>query len=222
MSGVSVQDIGMQDFAAARRAMVESQLRPEGVVDVVVVNALAKLPRENFVPASARAFAYGDRPVALGNGRALSPPAVVGRLLSELEPRPGERALVVGAGSGYSAAVLDKLGLIVTALESDPTLASMARTTAPTLDVVEGDLAAGHRAGAPYDLILIDGAVEHVPEAITSQLVEGGRIGTVLSDRGVTRLAVGRSVGGRVGLRTIADAEVAPLPGFERPRAFTF
>jgi protein-L-isoaspartate(D-aspartate) O-methyltransferase len=222
MSGVSVQDIGMQDFAAARRAMVDSQLRPEGVVDAAVVNALAKLPRENFVPASSRAFAYGDRPVALGNGRALSPPAVVGRLLSELEPRPGERALVVGAGSGYSAAVLDKLGLMVTALESDSTLASMARAAAPTLDVVEGNLAAGHPAGAPYDLILIDGAVEHVPETVTAQLVEGGRIATTLSDRGVTRLAVGRSVGGRVGLRTIADAEVAPLPGFERPRAFTF
>jgi protein-L-isoaspartate(D-aspartate) O-methyltransferase len=192
------------------------------VVDAVVVNALASLPREDFVPAGARAMAYGDRAVPIGNGRSLAPPAVTGRLLSELEPRAGERALVVGAGSGYSAALLSSLGLAVAALESDSALAAMARSASPQIDLVEGDLASGWPAAAPYDIILIDGAVEQIPEAIISQLVEGGRIGAVLSDRGVTRLAVGRNVGGRVGLRTIADADVALLPGFERPRAFTF
>ena len=212
----------MQDLGAARRAMVDSQLRPEGVVDAAVVNAMAKLPRENFVPANARALAYGDRPVPVGNGRALAAPAVIGRLLSELEPRHGERALVVGAGSGYGAAVLDALGADVTAVESDPNLVSMAKVAAPGIPVVEGDLAAGYPDAAPYDIILIDGAVEHIPDAITAQLVEGGRLGTALSDRGVTRLAVGRKAGGRVGLRIIADADVAPLPGFERPKAFTF
>ena len=212
----------MQDFGEARRVMVDSQLRPEGVVDAGVVHAIASLPRENFVPAAARALAYGDRPVPLGNGRALAPPAVTGRLLSELEPRRGERALVIGAGCGYSAVLLDSLGLEVTAIESDPALASMARAASPGIDLIEGELAAGYRGAAPYDLILIDGAVEHVPDAISAQLVEGGRLGTALSDRGVTRLAVGRNVGGRVGLRTIADAEVARLPGFERPKTFIF
>ncbi|HMI39904.1 MAG TPA: protein-L-isoaspartate O-methyltransferase, partial [Sphingomicrobium sp.] len=205
-----------------RRAMVDSQLRPEGVVDAAVVNAMASLPREDFVPDAARALAYGDRPVPLGNGRALAPPAAIGRLLSEIEPRPGERALVVGAGSGYGAAVLNSLGLDVTAIESDPNLASMARAAAPRIAVVEGKLAAGYPGAAPYDIILIDGAVEHIPDAITGQLAEGGRIGAALSDRGVTRLVVGQNIGGRVGLRTIADADVAPLPGFERPKAFTF
>ena len=212
----------MQDFAAARRAMVDSQLRPEGVVDFGVVNAIANLPREKFIPAAARALAYGDRPVPLGNGRALAPPAATGRLLSELEPRRGERALVVGAGTGYSAALLDTLGLKVIALESDPALASMARAASLGVDVVEGELPAGYPSGAPYDIILIDGGVEHIPDAITAQLVEGGRIGAALNDRGVTRLAVGRNAGGRVGLRTIADADVALLPGFERSKAFTF
>ena len=212
----------MQDFGAARRAMVDSQLRPEGVVDAAVVNAMASLPREDFVPDAARALAYGDRPVPLGNGRALAPPAAIGRLLSEIEPRPGERALVVGAGSGYGAAVLNSLGLDVTAIESDPNLASIARTAAPRIAIVEGKLAAGYPGAAPYDIILIDGAIEHIPDAITGQLAEGGRIGAALSDRGVTRLAVGQNIGGRVGLRTIADADVAPLPGFERPKAFTF
>lgn len=214
--------LGMQDFGAARRAMIDSQLRPEGVVDAAVVNAIASLPREDFVPGSARALAYGDRPVPLGNGRALAPPAVTGRLLNELDPRTGERALVVGAGSGYSAALLDVLGLKVTALESDRELASKARAASPGIDVIEGDLAAGYPGAAPYDIILIDGAVEHIPQAITAQLVEGGRIAAVLNDRGVGRLAVGRNSGGRVGLRTIADADVALLPGFERPKAFTF
>lgn len=210
----------MQEFAVARRAMVDSQLRPEGVADPAVVNAIANLPREKFVPAAAQALAYGDRPVPLGNGRALAPPAVTGRLLSELEPRRGERALVVGAASGYSAALLHALGLAVTALESDPALAAMAK--AAGIDVIEGELASGYPEGAPYDIILIDGAVEHIPEAITAQLVEGGRIGAALDDRGITRLAIGRNAGGRVGLRTIADADVGRLPGFKRPTAFTF
>ena len=212
----------MQDFGAARRAMIDSQLRPEGVVDPAVINAIGSVPREKFVPAGARALAYGDRPVPLGNGRALPPPAVTGRLLSELEPRRGERALVVGAASGYSAALLEALGLEVTALESDPALVALAKAASPKIAVVEGDLIAGYPAGAPYDIILIDGAVEHIPPELTAQLVEGGRIGTILSDRGIGRLAVGRYVGGHVGLRTIADADMALLPGFERPRAFTF
>jgi len=217
-----MQDLGVQDYAAARRAMVDGQLRPEGVVDARVVHAMAHVPRENFVPAEARALAYGDRPVPLGKGRALGSPVATGRLLSELEPRQGERALVVGAGSGYGAAVLDSLGLEVTAIESDPDLASLAKAASPKIKLIVGDLAAGHPGGAPYDLILIDGAVDRIPDAITAQLIEGGRIGAALIDRGVTRLAVGRNVGGRVGLRTIADADVAPLPGFERPKAFIF
>ena len=212
----------MQDFGAARRAMIDSQLRPEGVVDPAVINVMANVPREKFVPAGARALAYGDRPVPLGNGRALPPPAVTGRLLSELEPRRGERALVIGAAIGYSAALLEALGLEVIALESDPALVALAKAASPKIAVVEGDLIAGYPAGAPYDIILIDGAVEHIPPELTAQLVEGGRIGTILSDRGIGRLAVGRNVGGHVGLRTIADADMAVLPGFERPRAFTF
>jgi protein-L-isoaspartate(D-aspartate) O-methyltransferase len=216
-----MQDFSM-DFAAARRAMVDSQLRPEGVVDPGVVYAIANLPREAFVPPAARALAYGDRPVPLGNGRALAPPAVTGRLLSELEPRHGERALVVGSGSGYSAALLESLGLEVIAVENDPNLAAMAKSASPGIDLIERDLSAGYADAAPYDIILIDGAVEHIPDAITAQLVEGGRIGAALCDRGVTRLAVGQNVGGSVGLRTIADADVAPLPGFDRPKTFTF
>ena len=207
----------MQDFAVARRAMVDSQLRPEGVVDVGVINAMASVPREEFVPAAAQALAYGDRPIALGNGRAMPSPAVTGRWLSALAPRRGEKALIVGSGSGYSAALLEALGLEVTALESDASL-----RVAGSIKAVTGDLAAGHRAGAPYDLILIDGAVDRVPDAIAGQLTEGGRLATAINDCGVSRLVIGRNGGGRVAFQTIVDADVAPLPGFAQPAAFIF
>ena len=214
---MKVGEIGMQDFAVARRAMVDSQLRPEGVIDAGVINAMASVPREEFVPAAAQAVAYGDRPIALGNGRAMPSPAVTGRWLSALAPRRGEKALIVGSGGGYSAALLEALGLEVTALESDASL-----RVAGSIKAVTGDLAAGHRAGAPYDIILIDGAVDRVPDAIAGQLIEGGRLATAINDRGVSRLVIGRNVGGRIAFQTIVDADVAPLPGFAQPAAFVF
>lgn len=210
----------MQDFEPARRAMVDSQLRPEAVTDRGVLAAMSLVERERFVPESARAFAYFDRPVRLAEGRAMMPPAALGRLLSELAPRAGERALVVGAGTGYAAAVLQAIGLQVVALESDEALAATARDAG--IDTVAGDLASGWPKGAPYDLILIDGAVEEIPAALIKQMAPSGRLAGAIVDRGVTRLVVGRAAGGSLGLRTLADADVASLPGFERPRAFTF
>jgi protein-L-isoaspartate(D-aspartate) O-methyltransferase len=175
---------------------------------------MGALPRENYVPEAARAFAYFDRPLKVGGTRAMMPPAAIGRLLSELAPRPGERALVVGAATGYSAALLKQIGLDVTATEDDAALAATARALG--IDIAASD------DGASYDLILVDGAVDYIPDELVGRLVEGGRLGTALLDRGVSRLVVGRAASGRLGLRTIVDADVAPLPGFERPRAFTF
>ena len=117
----------MQDFSLARRAMVDSQLRPEAVTDRGVLAAMASVERENFVPESARALAYFDRPLRLSDSRAMMPPAALGRLLSELAPRAGERALIVGSGTGYAAALLKAIGLEVVALESDEELARTAR-----------------------------------------------------------------------------------------------
>jgi protein-L-isoaspartate(D-aspartate) O-methyltransferase len=210
----------MQDFSLARRAMVDSQLRPEAVTDRGVLAAMATVERERFVPESARALAYFDRPLRLSDDRAMMPPAALGRLLSELAPRGGERALVVGSGTGYAAALLKAIGLDVVGLESDETLAKSAREAG--IDTVVGDLAAGWAKGAPYDIILLDGAVEEVPAALCKQLVPGGRLAGAIVDRGVTRLVVGRVAGGSLGLRSLADADVAVLPGFSRPRAFTF
>ena len=187
------------DFQTARRAMIDNQLRPEAVTDGAVLAAMGSIAREDYVPAEARAFAYMDRPITLSQGRAMMPPAALGRLLGELGARAGERALVVGGATAYSAEILKQIGLDVTSIDGP-----------------------GADDGEPYDLILIDGAVDEVPQALVDRLVEGGRLGTALRDRGVSRLVVGRAAAGRLGLRTIVDADVPPLPQFQRREAFTF
>ena len=200
--------------------MVESQLRPQGVTDPLVLNAMGRLPRENFLPPETRPLAYVDRAVRMAEGRFLAAPAVLGSLLTQMMPVRGQRALVVAAGSGYSAAVLDAMGLSVTALESAPELVALARASG--VEVVEGPLEQGWAKSAPYDQILIDGAVEIIPDALVEQLANGGRLGTALVDRGITRLVVGRKAGGAFGYLSLSDAGVPVLPGFTRPKAFTF
>ena len=208
------------DFAAARLAMVESQLRPEGVVDPAVTRAMGSVPRERFVPEAMRPVAYVDRAVPLGEGRYLAAPAVLGQLLTQMMPERGQRALVIGAGTGYSAAVIAEIGLEVLAVENSPQLAAMAKKLG--VNVIEAPLEAGDPKDGLFDQILIDGAVETIPEAIIAQLADGGRLGTGLIDRGITRLVVGRKAGGAFGYLSLSDAGVPALPGFARPKAFTF
>jgi protein-L-isoaspartate(D-aspartate) O-methyltransferase len=212
--------IPVPDFAAARQAMVESQLRPQGVTDPGVLDAMGSVPRERFVPGDVRPMAYADRALPLGGGRSLSPCAALGQLLTQMAPYAGERALVIGAGTGYSAAVLQHIGLHVTALESSGELRAAGEAFGGAF--VHGDLEQGCPSDAPYDLILIDGAVEYIPDAIVEQLASGGRLGAGLFDGAVTRLIVGRKIGGAFGYLSIADAALPPLPGFKRPRPFTF
>ena len=182
---------------------------------------MASVPREAFVPEDVAAIAYMDRMVPLGGGRALSPAASLGRMLTELHCQPGERVLVVGAGSGYSAAILIAMGLEVVAVESDTAL--FAR-----LQQVEGVIALGTAIGegapdhAPFDLILVDGQIEQLPDVLVDQLRTGGRLAACLLENGVSRLTIGtRSVHG-FGLKNVTDAPMAPLPGFARPAVFTF
>ncbi len=208
-----------ESFQTMRRAMVASQLRTNAVTDAPVLAAMGTVPREAFLPANRRAMAYVDTVVPLGHGRGLNPPMTTGRLLSEIAPRAGERALVVGAGPGYSAAVLAEIGVAVTALEEP---GATRPTPGAGVTAVEGPLAAGWAAGAPYDLILIDGAVEDIPEALVTQLRDGGRLAAARSERGVTRLVIGRRAGDGFGAVAVADAEAAPLPGFAPSPIFTF
>lgn len=189
----------LPDFAAARRAMIDSQLRPQGVSDPAVLAAMGSVPREEFVPEAVRPLAYSDRPLDLGGGKVMMPPSALASLVTALEPRSGERALVVGSGNGYAARVLEALGLKVDQAD-----------------------AGGASAKSGYDVILIDGAVGEVPAGLADRLVPNGRLATGIDDNGVTRLAVGRVSAGVLGLRRFADSEVPVLPGFSRPRAFTF
>jgi protein-L-isoaspartate(D-aspartate) O-methyltransferase len=215
------------DFAAMREAMVDSQLRPTGVNDPAVVGAFRAVPREAFVPAPLRALAYLDEDLTIAPGRALIEPMIIGNLLQRAAPGEGDRALILPAGSGYEAAVLARLAGRVTALEADPALAARARAAlalhAATVELVEGPLEAGWPAHAPYDLIVIAGAIERLPEALAAQLANGGRIAAVMVDeRGVGRASIGRRAGGVIGFEPFMDVATIRLPGFERPRVFQF
>lgn len=186
---------------AARRAMIDSQLRVSGVNDARVIAAMAAVAREDFVPAAARAHAYIDRAIPLGNGRALAAPLVHGLMLVEARTTPVDRALVVSGGSGYLAAVLC------------PLVAS--------LDEIDAADAAGRRKG-DYTLMLIDGAIETLPAALAARLGEGGRIVTGLVERGVTRLAIGRKVAGEVALLPLSEIGIPVLAEFAAPKRWSF
>jgi protein-L-isoaspartate(D-aspartate) O-methyltransferase len=213
-----------QNFEHMRRAMIASQLRTTGTTDPGVLAAMGEVPRERFVPADRVPLAYADALVPLKPGRDFNSPMALGRLLTEAAPRRGERALVVAAATGYAAAVLERMVGPVVALEEDEGLAAEARANLDGYEVelVEGPLPAGWPAGAPYDLILIDGAVVHVPDSLVGQLADGGRLASGLLENGVTRLAIGRRAGEGFGMAAFADAAAAILPGFAKPRAFRF
>ena len=190
--------------AGARRAMIDCQLRVSGVTDAAVLGAMMRVPREDFVPAAARDAAYIDRAVPLGDGRFLAAPLFYGRMLSEAAPTLSDSVLVVNGGCGYLAALVTPL---VGSCVSIGTAAALA--PAPAAD-------------AAYTLILIDGAIGTLPETLAARLTEGGRIVTGLAERGVTRLALGRSIGGHVALLALADLGIPLLPEFAATRGWSF
>ena len=187
---------------AARRAMIDSQLRTSGVNEPWVLAAMARVPREDFVPAAARAAAYIDRAVPLGEGRFLAAPLVHGMMLTEARPSAKDQALLVGDSKGYLAALLGPL--------------------VGSLEVVDPADAAGKKGKGSYSLIVVDGALEELPGALAAQLAEDGRIVTGLVLRGVTRLAAGRKTGGEVALLPLAEIGIPVLPEFAAPKRWSF
>ncbi len=219
----------MVDFAAARFNMVESQLRTNKVTDRRLLDAFETVPRELFVPEPLRGIAYVDEDVALGNGRFVMEPRVLARLLQEAQPGPQDVALDLGCGSGYGTAILSRLVATVVALEDDAALAAAANRTLGELEidnavVVEGRLAAGYPKQAPYNVILLGGAVAEVPAAITDQLAEGGRLVAVVSAGSGQggRATLMRRDGGTTSSRVLYDAALPILPGFEAEPGFVF
>jgi protein-L-isoaspartate(D-aspartate) O-methyltransferase len=219
----------MTDFALARRNMIDGQLRPNRVTSAELLAVVGKLPRERFLPEGLRSVAYSDEDVPLGNGRYLIEPMVLARLIQTLQPGAADRAMVVAAGRGYGAALLAGLVGSVIAVESDASLAAASAETLKALGIgnvtpAAGPLEAGAAASAPYDVILIEGAVQHVPPAILDQLAEGGRLGTIIAGApgalGVAQLVVKQ--GGVASGRPLFDAGTPVLPGFAPPPRFVF
>jgi len=222
---MSEATIDTVNFTRMREAMVASQLRTNAVSDPRVVSAMARVPREDFLPENQRTLAYRDTAVPIAHGRAANLPIATGKLLTQAQVRAADHVLLIGAAGGYAAAVLALLARDVVAVESDPALATLARTALSAysnVELIEADLATGAPKQAPYDLLFVDGAVEHLPQALIDQVQPGGRVVTGIEDRGVTRLAAGVRSAGGFGLTTFADVDCVSLPGFTRPKTFTF
>jgi protein-L-isoaspartate(D-aspartate) O-methyltransferase len=214
-------------FDQLRTAMVESQLRVSKVTDEAVIRAMRHVPRELFVPVGSAARAYVDEAVAIAPGRFMMQPVVLGRLLSAASPRAGDTALVVGAGLCYTAAVLAEIGATVFAVESDAALAASAETNLVRagyshVTVAAADATEGLAAHAPYNLIVIDGAVDFIPDALSAQLAEGGVLVGVVTENGVGRGVLGRKGKDDFGFAPFMDAMIHSLPGFEKPKTFVF
>ncbi len=217
------------DYALARNLMVDGQLRPTRVNDARILDIMRSLPREAYLPPALAALAYIDDDVKLGGGRVLLKPLVIARLIQLSRPRAGEAALVVGSGAGYGAAILAACGVHVTALEEEAALLKLAHAAPAvpggtgSVTLVEGGLGQGHSAGAPYDLVLIEGAVREIPEVIGRQVGEHGRLVAIICPPGGTGVAVlaEPSVGG---LRAHAqfDASAPLLPGLLPATGFSF
>jgi protein-L-isoaspartate(D-aspartate) O-methyltransferase len=215
-------------FDAARTHMIESQLRPNKAADHRVLGAFASIRRELFVPENLRRVTYVDEDLPLGGGRYLMEPMIAARLLQVAMVKRTDTALVVGAGTGYEAALLAMLARNVIALEEDPQLARRARAALvehaiASVSIVEGPLAQGYRPRAPYEVILFAGAVAKVPAEITSQLAEEGRLlAVVRPGNAVGRATLTTRTGGLLAHRVIFDAAAPLLPGFLPKPAFVF
>ena len=216
------------DFAAARDCMVDSQVRPNKVYDPRILSAMRRIPRERFVPPDRTAFAYLDEDVPLPGGRALMEPMVVARLLQAAAFVPNERALVVAAGTGYGAALLAACDVTVIALESDAALLDLARPVlaewAPGVKLVSGPLEKGWPDGAPYDLVLVDGAANRFPPALAEQLrPRGGRLVGVLRDgAGPARAVIAELTPAGLRPQPLFDCAVPLIPALTDAPAFVF
>jgi protein-L-isoaspartate(D-aspartate) O-methyltransferase len=218
----------MIDTQAARLAMVEGQIRTNKVTDAAVLDAFLAVPRERFVPAPLQDSAYVDDDIPLGGGRYLMEPMVLARLMQLAEIGRGERVLEIGAATGYATALLSRLAAHIVAVEIEPRLIGVARRTLAALGcgnvtLVEGPLEAGYATAQPYNVILIEGAVAAVPDAIARQLAPGGRLVTVVQrGAGMGQATVMTLVAGILSQRPIFDAGTPLLPAFQAEPGFVF
>ena len=209
---------------AARLHMVDNQIRPADVTDPHVLAAMGAVARENFVPRAARAIAYADVPVEVAPGRFLLEPRCFAKLLQLAAITAEDRILDVGCATGYSAAVLARLGGKVVAVEQDADLMRVASESLATTTVVlvQGALIDGARAEGPFDVIMVEGAIEQVPETLLAQLAEGGRLVAVMNDGPQGKATLFLKEHGGIGRRAVFDAAAPVLAGFKKMMGFVF
>jgi len=219
----------MQDYAAARRTMVDCQVRTFDVTDLSVIAAFDVTPREIYAPAGREAMAYADVAIPLDGapGRVMLPPLVLARMLQAFGPLDGLKVLEVGAGTGYGAALLAHLGAKVTALESNDSLAAAAkinleRDGVAGVQVVTGELANGYPANTPYDAILLNGGYEVLPDALLQQLADGGALVAIEVSGAASRIVIQRRASGVNSRAVVVNAWAPVLDGFARKPEFTF
>ena len=220
----------MLDFEALRQRMVDHQLRPSEITDPDVIRAFSTLPREQFVAVVEQPFAYGDKELmmsAAAPNRRMMAPVQLARLVHALPRGENVRAMVIGCGSGYSAAILARLAGTVIAVEEDENLAISAQQRLAALaignvSVVQGKLTDGSPGGSPYDAILIDGAVEVVRPSLVSQLKPEGRLATIVRGEAISRAVICERTGDDGADWPLFEAWAPLLPGFERKREFVF
>jgi protein-L-isoaspartate(D-aspartate) O-methyltransferase len=233
VAGDGLQETLMVDFRTARQAMVDGQVRTSDVTNLALITAMLDIPREAFVPAAQAPLAYLDRdaPVSdatsAGPARYLMKPMVLARLIQAAAPGRRDRVLVIGAGTGYAAAVIARLAARVFALEEDEALCQRAKATLASLgshnvNVIRGYLTGGAPDSGPYDVILIDGGVETIPDQLGTQLSSRGRLVAVEVSGPAGKAKLFQPVNGKLSGRELFDACAPVLPGFSVAPAFVF
>ena len=215
----------MTDYAARRTIMVDTQVRPSDVTKFPIIEAMLAVPRERFVPTAARETAYMGEHVALGQGRVVLDPRTFSKMLDALDIQPDELVLDLGCGLGYSAAILSRLAEAVIAVEDDASRVAEAESAlseiaADNVAVVEGPLTEGAPKHGPYDVIILQGAVQELPAAILAQIKDGGRIGCLFIEGALGVCRIGYKIDGRLTWRYAFNGAAPILPGFERLPAF--
>lgn len=215
----------MQDFAALRTMMVDTQVRPQDVTKFNIIEAMLSVPREAYLPEPLQAVAYVGGDITLDGGRVVLEPRSQSKMLDALDIQPGDLVLDLGCGLGYSAAVLAHLADAVVAVEEVASLAEEAQTLlsgqgVDNVAVIEGPLAAGSAKHGPYDVIVVEGGVEQVPAVLTDQLKEGGRIAAIFMDGPLGECRIGHKLDGRMNWRMSFNATAPVLPGFTKEAGF--
>ncbi|MEQ8901393.1 MAG: protein-L-isoaspartate O-methyltransferase [Roseovarius sp.] len=216
----------MTDYAARRTMMVDTQVRPSDVTKFPIIDAMLSVPREAFVPDRLREAAYLGENLDLGEGRVMLDPRTLAKMLDALDIEGDDLVLDIGAAHGYSSAVIARMAEAVVGVEADAALVEEAQRTllehgADNVIMQQGDLATGAPDHGPYDVILLQGAVEHLPEAIADQLKEGGRMACLFIEAALGVVRIGYKIDGRLNWRYAFNAGAPVLPGFERHAAFT-